>query len=242
MSRAGAPARDTNNVQKAVLQAADGIDIGDVDVATIAGVAPQMDDTDKLAVSLHGKATAAGDTPVGVTSAEHLMASIYDALTGNTVLFHRPQTDGFATSGWGLSVTSRSQLYNESTLDRQRNNTETTLLASAARTATTSSADQTNHNARGVLVTLDVTAVTDTPSITLVVQAKMGNNYEALLTASAAVTATGTHSYIVYPGVGAASGDVTQVAGFPLPRTWRVTLTHGDSDSITYSVESSLIL
>ena len=40
----------------------DGVDIGDVDVATINTVAPQFDDTDKLAVSLYGKGAAAGDT------------------------------------------------------------------------------------------------------------------------------------------------------------------------------------
>lgn len=132
--------------------------------------------------------------------------------------------------------------FNESTWDRIRGNTEAALLASAARTETASSPDQTNYNARGVIVTLDVTAVTDTPELTLKVEAKMGSNYEALLTASAAVADVGVHSYIVYPGVGAAAGDVVQVAGFPLPRTWRVTVTHAASDSATYNVTASVIL
>jgi len=133
-------------------------------------------------------------------------------------------------------------LYNASSYDRQRANTEVTALASAARTATVNSADLTNYNARGVLVTLNVSAVTATPALTLSIEAKMGAVYEALLTATTAVTATGIHSYLVYPGVGAASGDVVQVAGFPLPRTWRVTVTHGDTDSATYTVSASLIL
>jgi len=137
---------------------------------------------------------------------------------------------------------SLGSLFNGTTWDRQRGNVEATALASAARTATVNSSDQTNYNARGVIVTLDVTAVTDTPSLTLSIEAKMGSSYEALLTASAAVTATGIHSYIVYPGVGSASGDVVQVAGFPLPRTWRVTVTHGDTDSATYSVSVCTIL
>jgi hypothetical protein len=125
--------------------------------------------------------------------------------------------------------------------ERWRNNQDVTLLASAARTATVSSPDQVNYNGRGVVVTLNVSALADTPSIVLTIEAKMGALYEVLLTA-AAVTATGTHSFIVYPGVGAASGDVVQVAGFPLPRTWRVTLTHADADSITYSVTASVLL
>ena len=44
------------------LAANSGVDIGDVDILTINSVAPQFDDTDKVAVSLYGKETAAGDT------------------------------------------------------------------------------------------------------------------------------------------------------------------------------------
>lgn len=132
---------------------------------------------------------------------------------------------------------------NGTTLDIERHNLDVTLLASSARTATTNSADQTNHNGRGVLVTLDVTSVTDTPSVVLAIEAKdpASGKYEPLLTATA-VTATGTHSYIVYPG-----GDVTasecivKSVGFPLPRTWRVSMTHADADSITYSVGAMVI-
>ncbi len=142
----------------------------------------------------------------------------------------------------GLAVNSQGMTYSGATWDRARSNVDSTPLASAARTATVNSADQTNSNGRGVLVTLNVTALADTPSVVLSIEGKMGSVYEALLTAAAAVTATGIHSYLVYPGCGAASADVVQVAGFPLPRTWRVTVTHGDADSITYSVTASVIL
>jgi len=149
--------------------------------------------------------------------------------------------DGLA-SMYCLPTTNQALIFNGTYWDRERNNMDVTLLASAARTSTTSSADQVNYNGRGVLVTLNVTALAATPSVVLSIEAKMGAVYEALLTASAAVTATGIHSYLVYPGVGAASGDIVQVAGFPLPRTWRVTVTHGDADSITYVVNASVIL
>ncbi len=121
-------------------------------------------------------------------------------------------------------------------------NKNITLLASAARTATTNSDAQVNLCGRGVMVTVTVTAVTSTPSITPKIQAIMGGNNEDLLSAAAAITGTGVHTYIVYPGVGAASGDVVQVAGFPLPRDWRVSVVHGDTDSITYSVTACAIL
>ena len=123
-------------------------------------------------------------------------------------------------------------------------NTYLPVLKIAARTATTTSDDIDNRYARGVLVTLDVTALTGGASITLSIEAKdiVSGKYEALLTASTAVTATGTHSYLVYPGAGAASDDIVQTASFPLPRIWRVKVTHADNTSVTYSVGANLIL
>lgn len=121
------------------------------------------------------------------------------------------------------------------------------LLASAERTADTNSPDQFNINAnlnvRGILVTLDVTAITDTPSLTLKIQAKDpgSDKYETLMAASAAVTGTGTHSYLLYPGAGSAADDITQVAGFPLPPAWRVRVEHADTDAATYSVGALLL-
>jgi hypothetical protein len=120
------------------------------------------------------------------------------------------------------------------------------LLASAARTATPTIADQVNNNinlnVRGVLVTLKVTAVVSSPSIVLTIAAKdpATGDYEALLTATA-VVGTGIHSYLVYPGIGVAAADMTQVASYPLPPVWRVAVVHGNGDSITYSVGVNLL-
>jgi len=121
-------------------------------------------------------------------------------------------------------------------------NFQGTLLASAARTVTVDTDDQRNPGARGVMVTLDVTAVVDTPSIVLKVQHKdpASAKYETLLSATA-VTATGTHTYIVHTDVGTAAGDITAVANYPLGQTWRVRVEHADTDSITYSVGYCLV-
>lgn len=121
---------------------------------------------------------------------------------------------------------------------------EVTALASAARTATTNSSDLTNPGARGVILTLDVTAIVDTPSITLNIsyRSPLGGNYEKLFSAAAAVTATGVHTYVLYPGDVVAADDVVEVGKLPLPRTWRVEMTHADADSITYSVSGSYLL
>jgi hypothetical protein len=150
------------------------------------------------------------------------------------------------TSADGISnstVTAPSAVfnirYNGASWDRERNNLEGTLLASAARTTTTNSADQTNHNGRGVLVFVNVTAVTSSPSVTVAIQEKdpISGTYTAILT-SAAITGPGHTVLAVYPGVTVAANVA---ASHPLPRTWRVAVTHGNADSITYSVGYALI-
>lgn len=116
-------------------------------------------------------------------------------------------------------------------------------LASAARTATTNSADFKNYGCAGVIVTLDVTALSLTPSITVSVQHKdvASGKYENLFTSAAVTTSPVTNTYIVYPGVAAAAADVTAVAGFVIGKTWRIAVTHADTDSITYSVGYTLV-
>lgn len=130
--------------------------------------------------------------------------------------------------------------YNGATWDRTRNNHTGTALASAARTATTNSSDLTNYDARGVRVWVNVTAVTDTPSITVSIQDKdpISGTYTSILT-SAAITGVSLTRLTVYPGMTAAANVA---ASEPLPRTWRVAATHADADSITYSVGYALIL
>lgn len=116
---------------------------------------------------------------------------------------------------------------------------EGVLLASAARTATTNSADFTNQDYRGVDVIINATAATATPSVVFTIQGydSTSAQYYTIL-ASAAVTGTGTTVLRVYPGITAAANTA---ASYALPRRWRVNATHADSDSITYSVGFSAI-
>lgn len=66
-----------------------------VNVAFGAGVAPQLDDTDKLGVSLYGKSSAAGDKEVLVDSAGHLQI---DVLTAPEVTAERYTPDYLAAA------------------------------------------------------------------------------------------------------------------------------------------------
>lgn len=139
-------------------------------------------------------------------------------------------------AGTARAIAVQGAIYNGTTWDLQRNNVAGTALASAARTATTNSADLVNYNGRGVVVVLDVTAFAATPTITLTVEGKdpvSGGYYTILSGAAINVAGTSRNVYVVYPGV---TETANVDASHPLPRTFRITVTHGDADSVTYSV------
>lgn len=142
--------------------------------------------------------------------------------------------------------------FNGTSWDRWRNNTSGTLLASAARTSNTASPNQTNHNARGIIITLDITAAPATPVGTGIGVAVLGldpvtgknfliGNY------SPSKNSIGTFSMELYPGInlptGVASNSIIYIVSAALPRTWFVYVSNNNAaDSFTYSVGYSLIL
>lgn len=108
-----------------------------------------------------------------------------------------------------------------------------TLLANAARTATVSSPDQTNHSGSAVRVRIVSSSPVGAPSVVFTIEGKdAGGNYYTLL-ASAAVTTATTTTLLVAPWTTAAAN--ARAVDF-LPVTWRVTATHGNADSLTYGV------
>jgi hypothetical protein len=113
------------------------------------------------------------------------------------------------------------------------------LLASAARTATTNSGDQSNEGYRGVHVVIDATASAATPSVVFTIQGKdpVSGQYYTIL-ASTAVTGAETRVLRVFPG---ATGSNNLVANDQLPSVWRVLATAADADSLTYSVSATLL-
>ena len=109
------------------------------------------------------------------------------------------------------------------------------LYPSAATTATHSLGPFGNNNAKGVILLVDVTAETDTASVTPSIQAQDANSdWVDIGTAAAAIAATGNYSYCLYPA--AINGNFTEGDGMPLPTDFRITFTHADADSLTYSV------
>ncbi len=126
-----------------------------------------------------------------------------------------------------------------------------TILESAARTATTNSADQ-SSTTRGVILYVDFTATpNNAETATVSIQGKdpVSGKYQTItvftaLVASAlgATPTTETYLFTLCPGAAETAATAKhEVQALALPRYWRVVVTHSASGSWTYSVGASLI-
>jgi len=129
----------------------------------------------------------------------------------------------------------------QSTLDAVGGNTEITILNSAVRSVTNVSADLTNRGAAGVIIYFNVSAVPGTDTVTLSVEGKdpVSGNYGVIFTAAAIATTVQPARYIIYPG--ASGTGPTATLACPIPRTWRVKITHSAASNFTYSVGAAYV-
>ena len=119
-----------------------------------------------------------------------------------------------------------------------RDNNEIVLLASAARTATADSEDQTNHNSNyGAILIVNVSEITATPVLTPKLRLKdpVSGNYVDIWTAAVNLTAVGTTTYLFGLGGAGSAGDYTEGTNLLLPRTFRFRMVHADTDEAIYS-------
>lgn len=108
-----------------------------------------------------------------------------------------------------------------------------TILASAARTATTNSTDIVKTTERAITIVLNVTVVPGVETLTAKVQGKdnLGNYYDIVVgTASAA-----TGIVLLKVGLGVASAANVAI-GDMVPDIYRVVITHSAAGSFTYTV------
>lgn len=176
--------------------------------------------------------------PMKATSAGALIVTA--VASGGVAIDVTDLTGPIPTGETAEIAASVNYLFDGTQFDRARNNTQETVLASAARTASVDSTDFTNHNAKGLHIIVNVSAITATPSIIAAIQGKdpvSGNYYDLLV--GTAITTTGINVLKIYPGIGQiANGAASDL----LPRIWRVSIAHADVDSITYSVGANLVL
>ena len=129
------------------------------------------------------------------------------------------------------------------TIDDWRNNTDGVLLASAARVATTIAPNQINHNAKGVMVFLRVTAASGTGGLQINIAAIdpiTGLAFD-LHNFPTAITTISSNTYVLYPGATNTGASLRAAYATPLPRNWRISVIHGDGSSYTYSLAYALI-
>ena len=116
-----------------------------------------------------------------------------------------------------------------------------TVYASAARTATPTAVTLQSGRYNYLHLVIDVTAVTATPSVVCTIDGldPISGKYYNLLTSTAMTDAGSPYTRVLKLGPGlTAAANLTALE--VLPDTIRVTMTHGDADSITYSVGANL--
>jgi hypothetical protein len=128
---------------------------------------------------------------------------------------------------------------------------EVELLASAARTtaAEGTSAAQYNHDAHGLILTINVTAITATPVLTPQIQFSPdgGTTWLPYWIAAATIATAVRVNYLLYPGLlstvlgNSGATGILESVNLPLPRIWRLIVNVADTDSATYSASAHLL-
>lgn len=118
--------------------------------------------------------------------------------------------------------------------------TSSTLMASAARTATTITAALSSRGFSGALIHWNVTAASGTGGLTLrLVAVDPISAVQTVVGSLPAVTTVGSRIFQIAPGVGgAAVASVFSNAGLigaRLPTTFQVQVLHADASSYTYA-------
>lgn len=235
------PSAGSGNVVKLISTGTPTYSVSDASGSTLSGGGGTLTGDTTPAENMANPTTAAKMASYGLV----WDGSTWDRAPGNS-------TDGASVklTNTSLTVVGSGSF---STENISHLNTAGSLLSSAARTADTASADQTNLYARGVLILVDFTATpNDAQTMTAQLQAKdpVSGKYLTVsaftaLTASAlgAAPTTETYGFLVYPG--AAETAVVakhEVQALALPRTWRVNMDHSAAGSWTYSVGYSYVL
>lgn len=116
------------------------------------------------------------------------------------------------------------------------------VYASAARTATPAAVTVPTGRYKALHLVIDVTAITATPSVVCTVDGydPISGKYYNIITSAALTEAGVPYTRVLRVGQGLTAAANLVVLDV-LPSIIRVTMTHGDADSITYSVAASLV-
>lgn len=120
-----------------------------------------------------------------------------------------------------------------------------TAFASAARAVAQAyqSGDLDWTGAKAIRVNVVITAVTATPSLVVRVLGlePISGVYNYVTAAPSALTTTGHYVYVVGAGMVTTGGHIQQTTASMVPKTGAIEITHGDTDSATYSVSVEVL-
>jgi len=113
------------------------------------------------------------------------------------------------------------------------------IYTSAARTTAPDGVAVTNYaGARGAVLQLDVTAAAGGQTVTgVALQQLVGATYKTINEWTALSLGAGQHALLIYPTAGAMGGYAAAPINGVLPKALKVVLTHGNSNSITYTLD-----
>ena len=178
---------------------------------------------------------------IKMTTRGYLYTTIGDGAGTFAAVKVNVPADGIANATNMLFVHNAPLTYDPTaaTWNRYRGNEEVTLLASASRTTTQTSADLFNYNGFGALiVTLDMTTV-GTGSVTVTINGKdTASGKYRLLLAGAAITTNVTNTYKIGPHIIAVANSIGQDY---LPRIFQIVVTANNSNAATYSLGYNLV-
>jgi len=125
-------------------------------------------------------------------------------------------------------------------------NEEKRLLESAARVATPTIEGQANTRHRGMILIVNITARAAATTLTPGLKAldPISGESVTIWTAAAAINSgDATVAYLFYPSPNTDAASLfTEAVDMVIPTRWQAVMTHGDTDSITYSVAAMMIL
>jgi hypothetical protein len=179
-----------------------------------------------------GAAVPAGAVMVGGKSTGGNLTPIMVAAFGSG--------DTLSTGTESLLTAAEVLEFNNGSFDRRRNNTERSIMASAARTTSAFTGTLTNYNGKGLSLNIDVTAKVGATTLTVNLQwyDSVASAWVTLASVAGIAAAVGSRYQVVFlpEGVDADYATNVNVKNVSVPRTYRVWGEPSDADSVTYSV------
>lgn len=133
----------------------------------------------------------------------------------------------------GLASINFQELYNNSSFDRQRNNTTGSVIAAGA-TTSNAGVSTTTYNASKAVIIANISAFTS-GSLTVAINGITSSGYSYPILTSTALSATGVTPLRIFPG---ATPSANATANDMVPRTLQVVTTV--SGTLTYGIDYEL--